>query len=219
MSDARSQTLLERMIQNQIVGRGLTEPRLIDALRSVPREVFFPGTSDEDPFGDHAASIGHGQTISQPFIVAFMTARLQLDAGHRVLEIGTGSGYQTAVLARLAREVYTIERVKPLLDEAFERVSSLGIKNVHYRYADGTLGWPEAVPFDRILIAAGAPRIPEHLLKTHLAEEGLAVLPVGAAEDQKLMLVRHRRNRLEQSELIPVRFVPLIGNEGWKETK
>src|SRR5947209_2445410 len=125
---------LERMIQQQVVDRGIRDERLLSALRAVPREQFFRKDARGEAFADRSASIGHGQTISQPYMVALMTQRLDLHEDHRVLELGTGSGYQTAILARLAKEIWTVERVKPLLDEAFERLMGLGIRNVHYRY-------------------------------------------------------------------------------------
>jgi len=148
-------------------------------------------------------------------MVALMTSRLQIAPEHKVLEIGTGSGYHTAILCRLAREVYSIERVKPLLDEAFERLLSLEIRNAHFRFGDGTLGWPEAAPFDRILIAAGAPKIPEALLKAQLVDGGIAVLPVGPAEEQTLVEVQRVGQNLHSSDICACRFVKLIGREGW----
>lgn len=207
---------LEEMIQRQIIERGVTDERVLDAMRSVPRQRFFTEEGAGQAFADNAAPIGHGQTISQPFIVALMTDRLALQAEHRVLEIGTGSGYQTAILARLAREVFSIERVKPLLDEAFERLLDLDVRNVHFRFGDGTNGWPESAPFDRILIAAGAPALPEKLLKAQLADGGIAILPVGPEDQQMLMSVRRNGLKLETTEICPVRFVKLVGAEGWK---
>jgi protein-L-isoaspartate(D-aspartate) O-methyltransferase len=165
----------EQMIRQQIIERGITDERVIAAIRAIPREKFFLADAKDTAYADRAAPIGHDQTISQPYMVALMTARLQLSPEHKVLEIGTGSGYQTAILCKLAREVYSIERIKPLLDEAFERLLSLEVRNVHFRFGDGTKGWPEAAPFDRMLIAAGAPKIPETLLKTQLADGGIAV--------------------------------------------
>ena len=159
---------LEQMIRQQVVERGISDVRVLDALRAVPRERFFDEQSQADAFADRASSIGHGQTISQPYIVALMTQRLDVQADHHVLEVGTGSGYQTAVLAQLAAEVYTIERVKPLLDASFDRLGSLGLRNVHFRLGDGSRGWPEHGPFDRILITAGAPAVPEALLLDQL---------------------------------------------------
>jgi protein-L-isoaspartate(D-aspartate) O-methyltransferase len=207
----------ERMIQQQIIERGIRDERVVAALRSVPRDRFFPAANRADAFADRAAPIGHGQTISQPYIVALMTQRLNLDPTHRVLEIGTGSGYQTAILARLADAVYTIERVKPLLDLAWERLMSLGIRNVHFRHGDGTAGWPAAAPFDRLVITAAAPEIPESLLRTHLGDGGIAVLPVGRGENQMLVEVRKIGDRLDTVDICPCRFVRLIGQEGWPE--
>src|SRR3954463_11712640 len=201
----------EAMIQTQVIERGIRTPRVIDALREIPRDRFFPRGSDEDPFADQAAPIGHGQTISQPYIVALMTDALELTATNRVLEIGTGSGYQTAILAKLAGEVWSIERIKPLLDQAFERVLSLGLRNVHFRHGDGTLGWPEAAPFDRILAAAGAPELPRQLLLSQLADGGIAVLPVGPQDRQLLLRVTRRGEKLLTEELCGCRFVKLIG--------
>jgi protein-L-isoaspartate(D-aspartate) O-methyltransferase len=205
------------MIRQQIIERGIRDERVIEAMRSVPREKFFLADSRDTAYADRAAPIGHGQTISQPYMVALMTARLQVGPEHKVLEIGTGSGYQTAILCKLAREVYSIERVKPLLDEAFERLLSQDIRNVHFRFGDGTLGWPEAAPFDRILIAAGAPKIPEALLKSQLADGGIAVVPVGPADQQTLVEVHRKGDLLETVDICACRFVKLIGSEGWSE--
>ena len=207
------------MIRQQVMERGIRDERVIDALRAVPRDLFFPPGSRDQAFADRAASIGHGQTISQPYMVALMTARLNVQPGQRVLEIGTGSGYQTAILAKLASEVWTMERVKPLLDTAFERLGDIGVRNVHYRLGDGTLGWPDAAPFDRILIGAGAPSVPVKLLTEQLAEGGLAILPVGSVSEQLLIQVRKQDGVLQQSELCACRFVKLIGEEGWGEEK
>ena len=206
---------MEQMIREQIVDRGITDPRVIEAMRSVDRERFFSKQYKQEAFADRAAPIGHGQTISQPYIVALMTQRLDVQPEHKVLEIGTGSGYQTAVLCRLAREVYSIERVKPLLDQAFETLMDMGIRNVHFRHGDGTLGWKEQAPFDRILVAAGAPELPKSLLLSQLAEDGLAIMPVGPHEQQMLVSARRKGNELIQNDIIPCRFVKLIGEEGW----
>ncbi len=199
-----------------IIERGITDERLLAAMRSIPRERFFPESGRDSAYADRAAPIGHDQTISQPYMVALMTARLQLSPQHRVLEVGTGSGYHTAILARLAGEVFTIERIKPLLDEAFEKLLSLEIRNIHFRYGDGTRGWPEAAPFDRILIAAGAPQLPEQLLKSHLADGGIAVLPVGPADEQMLVEVKRDGEKLTSTDICACRFVKLIGSEGWQ---
>ncbi|HEV7297842.1 MAG TPA: protein-L-isoaspartate(D-aspartate) O-methyltransferase [Tepidisphaeraceae bacterium] len=210
---------LERMIRQQLMDRGIRDPRVLDAMRAVPRDQFMPRELREKAYADGAAPIGHGQTISQPYIVALMSQRLDVQANHRVLEIGTGTGYQTAVLAQLAKEVYTIERIKPLLDEAFERLLSRGYKNVHFRHADGTLGWPGIGTFDRILITAGAPTLPEKMLRDQLADGGLALLPIGPMESQMLTEVQRYGDRLETVDVCPVRFVKLIGTEGWSETE
>jgi protein-L-isoaspartate(D-aspartate) O-methyltransferase len=180
-------TRLEQMIRQQVIERGITDERVIAALRAVRREKFFIDDLAEEAYADRAAPIGHGQTISQPYMVALMTERLDVRPEHKVLEIGTGSGYHTAVLSRLGREIYSVERVKPLLDAAWNRLSELGIRNAHFKYADGTLGWPEQAPFDRILIAAGAPNIPQKLLLDQLADGGLAVLPIGPDDEQMLV--------------------------------
>jgi protein-L-isoaspartate(D-aspartate) O-methyltransferase len=211
----KDETPLDRMIRQQVVDRGIKDERVLAALRAVPRERFFPDEGRREAFADRAASIGHGQTISQPYMVALMTERLDVHADHRVLEIGTGSGYQTAVLAKLAGEVWSVERVKPLLDAAFERLLDLGNRNVHFRYADGTLGWPEAAPFERILIAAGAPKLPTELLLNQLADGGIAVLPIGPHDEQMLVEVRRKGEDLQVTEVCPCRFVKLIGKEGW----
>ena len=210
---------LERMIQQQVVERGIRDERVLEALRRVPRELFFPEDARKSAFADRASPIGHGQTISQPYMVALMSHKLDVRDGHKVLEIGTGSGYQTAVLLQLVGRgsVYTIERVKPLLDDAFERVLSLGYRNAHFRFGDGTAGWPEAAPFDRILITAGAPEVPHGLLLGHLKDGGAAILPVGPHEEQMLVEVRRHGNDLKTTDLgCPCRFVKLVGREGWK---
>jgi protein-L-isoaspartate(D-aspartate) O-methyltransferase len=213
----RESSPLEQMIRQQVVDRGITDEKLLDALRSVPREKFFPQEGKDEAFADRAAPIGFGQTISQPYMVALMTDRLQLAPTHKVLEIGTGSGYQTAILSRLAGEVYSLERVKPLLDPAWERLMDLGARNVHFRHGDGTLGWPEAAPFDRILITAGAPKLPEALLLNQLKDGGVAVLPVGPLDEQMLVQVRRVGDKLESIDVCQCRFVKLIGQEGWEK--
>ena len=213
--DATPRERQETMIRQQVIERGLRDARVLDALRAVPRERFLPAAVRDEAYADRPADIGHGQTISQPYIVALMTHRLALQGGERVLEVGTGSGYQTAVLAKLAGEVYSVERVKPLLDAAWERLMCLGIRNARFRHGDGTLGWPDAAPFDRVLIGAGGPVLPERLLLDQLADGGLAVLPVGPADKQMLVEVRRRADRLVTNDVCPCRFVKLIGAEGW----
>jgi protein-L-isoaspartate(D-aspartate) O-methyltransferase len=207
----------EKMIQQQVIDRGIDDAKVIAAMRGVPREHFVAKEERQSAYADRASPIGHGQTISQPYMVALMTSRLQIQPDHKVLEIGTGSGYQAAILAHLAREIYSIERVKPLLDAAFERVLDLGLRNVHFRHGDGTLGWPEAAPFDRIIITAGAPELPRQLLLSQLKDGGIAVLPAGPLDQQQLLEVRRAGDVLQTQEIVPCRFVKLIGEEGWKE--
>jgi protein-L-isoaspartate(D-aspartate) O-methyltransferase len=214
MSRLTEKDARERMIRSQIIERGISDERVLEAIRLVPRERFFSDAS-EQPFADRAAPIGFGQTISQPYMVALMSEKLELTGNERVLEIGTGSGYQTAILAKLAAEVYTIERIKPLLDLAFERLMDLNCRNVKFKLGDGTLGWPPAGPFDRILITASAPAIPQTLLSTQLKDGGLAILPVGSQQEQMLTAVWRRGEELEPRDISMCRFVPLIGAEGW----
>jgi protein-L-isoaspartate(D-aspartate) O-methyltransferase len=215
MNKIRELSPLEWMIRTQVVDRGIEDAHVIEAMRRVPRDRFFKPGSADLAYADQAAPIGHGQTISQPYIVALMTYRLDVRPSHKVLEIGTGSGYQTAILSRLAAEVYSMERVKPLLDEAFERLMDMGCRNVHFRYGDGSLGWAEQAPFDRILIAAGAPEIPRKLLVSQLKDGGKAVLPVGPHEQQMLTEVTRVRGELISKDVCACRFVKLIGDEGW----
>lgn len=208
---------MEQMIQYQLVDRGIHDLRVIDAIRAVPRDRFFPRENASHAFADRAASIGHGQTISQPYMVALMTQRLNVRPEHSVLEIGTGSGYQAAILAQLAGQVYTVERIKPLLDEAWERLMSLNLRNVHFRWGDGMKGWAAKAPFDRILITAGAPELPRQLLLPQLQDGGIAVLPVGPADEQMLVEVRKRGDELESRDICPCRFVKLIGEGAWPD--
>jgi len=168
MNDLKESTRQETMIQQQVIERGIRDPRVLAAMRSVQRERFFPPGSKDEAYADRAAPIGHGQTISQPYMVALMTQRLNDGPTDRVLEIGTGSGYQAAIIANLAAAVFTIERLKPLLDIAWERLMELNIRNVHFRHGDGSQGWPEEAPFDRVLITAGAPRRQPAAIEEHL---------------------------------------------------
>jgi len=217
MNDLEEPSRQETMIQQQVIERGIRDERVLEAMRSISRDRFFPAGSKDEAFADRAASIGHGQTISQPYIVALMTQRLNVSPADKVLEVGTGSGYQTAILSRLANEVYTIERLKPLLDLAWERLMDLNLRNVHFRHGDGSRGWPEATPFDRILITAGAPRIPERLLLEQLRDGGLAILPIGPSEEQMLIEVRRNGNKLASKNICPCRFVRLVGEQGWAQ--
>ena len=217
MNELKDATRQETMIQQQLIDRGIRDELVIAAFRRVPRDRFFAEGSKHEAFADRAAPIGHGQTISQPYMTALMTQRLDLQKDHRVLEVGTGSGYHTAILAQLAGEVFTIDLVKPLLDEAWERLMELGIRNVHFRHGDGAIGWGDSAPFDRILIAAGAPVLPENMLMSQLADGGIAVLPVGTLEKQTLIEVRRQGSELISTDICSCRFVKLLGQAGWTE--
>jgi protein-L-isoaspartate(D-aspartate) O-methyltransferase len=205
-----------QMVQDQVFARGVRSEKVLEAMRTVPREEFLPAELREFAYEDSPLPIAGGQTISQPYIVAFMAEALNLQGGEKVLEIGAGSGYAAAVLAQIAGNVYTIERVQELASSARTALASLGCSNVQVRHGDGTRGWPEEAPFDAIVVAAGGPDVPPSL-KQQLRIGGRIVIPVGA--DQRLQeLVRMTRvsaNRFEAEELADVRFVPLIGEEGW----
>lgn len=190
---------------------GIVDTRVLSAIERLPREAFIPPTFADQAYENTALPIGQGQTISQPLVVATMTQALEVGERMRVLEIGTGSGYQAAVLARLCRRVYTIERHKPLLAEAEARFRRLSVHNVTAILGDGGRGWPEQAPFDRILVTACAPDVPKSLLD-QLAEDGIMVLPVGpAAGEQVLLKVRRKDGRFTSERLMQVRFVPLVG--------
>jgi protein-L-isoaspartate(D-aspartate) O-methyltransferase len=199
----------ERMVKEQIEARGIKDPLTLAALRKVPRHLFVTEAAAREAYGDFPLPIGHGQTISQPYIVAFMTEALGLRGGENVLEIGTGSGYQAAVLAQIAGKVHTIEIVPELAAQARERLARLGYRNVEVRAGDGYLGWPEAAPFDAVMVTAAAPRIPEPL-KQQLAPGGRLVLPVGD-EYQELIVVTRRGSAFDERRVLPVRFVPMTG--------
>jgi protein-L-isoaspartate(D-aspartate) O-methyltransferase len=205
-----------QMVQDQVFARGVRSEKVLEAMRTVPREEFLPAELREFAYEDSPLPIAGGQTISQPYIVAFMAEALNLQGGEKVLEIGAGSGYAAAILAQIAGNVYTIERVQELASSARTALASLGCSNVQVRHGDGTRGWPEEAPFDAIVVAAGGPDVPPSL-KQQLRIGGRIVIPVGA--DQRLQeLVRMTRvsaNRFEAEELADVRFVPLIGEEGW----
>lgn len=204
------------MVETQIIERGIRDKRVIEVMKKVPRHLFVPEDIIDSAYDDRALPIGYGQTISQPYIVALMTELLELKGDEKVLEIGTGSGYQAAILAELAKEVHTIERIEPLATAAKKRFENLGIQNVKVYIKDGTEGIPEEAPFDRIIITAATPDIPEPLIK-QLKEEGIIVAPVGERYSQYMLKAIKRDNELERHYLIPVAFVPLIGKYGWKE--
>jgi protein-L-isoaspartate(D-aspartate) O-methyltransferase len=199
----------ESMVKSQIERRGVRDPRVLEAMRKVPRELFVGDADVEYAFYDGPLSIGHGQTISQPYIVADRTEALAIGSADRVLEIGTGSGYQTAVLAELAAEVYTIEIVEALSAKAQKLLGEIGYSNIKFRAGDGSLGWSEAAPFDAIMVTAAPDRTPERLIE-QLAEGGRMIVPVGSGE-QYLELVTRRGGAVERRGLIGVRFVPMTG--------
>lgn len=200
------------MVAEQIVGRGVTDPRVLAAMRKVPRHLFVPEAVRPSAYEDSPLPIGFGQTISQPYIVAYMSEVLQVAPDHRVLEVGTGSGYQAAILAELAREVYTIEIVPELAERARTTLESLGYANVHVRVGDGYLGWPEHAPFDRIMVTAAPDHVPQPLVE-QLADGGRLVLPVGRG-DQWIRILTRRGDRVTEQTTIPVRFVPLVRKPG-----
>jgi protein-L-isoaspartate(D-aspartate) O-methyltransferase len=206
----------KRMVENQVLGRGIQDRRVIDAMLKIPRHLFVEEAMAEQAYNDNPLPIGERQTISQPYMVALMSELLELTGKERVLEIGTGSGYQAAVLAVLADRVYTMERIRPLAMRARKVLDSLGLLNVNIKVDDGTCGWEEEAPFDAIIVTAGAPEIPEALV-AQLAPGGRLVLPVGNQISQTLVQVRKGQDgavSVEQS--IGCRFVKLIGKHGWE---
>lgn len=202
------------MVEGQIAARGIADVRVLEAIRKIPRHLFLEEALSDRAYDDSALPIGEKQTISQPYIVALMTQALALQATEKVLEIGTGSGYQTAILAELAARVYSIERVKSLALKARERLDRLGYRNVAVRNSDGTYGWGEAAPFDAILVAAGSPSIPSMLVE-QLREGGRLVIPVGDRNAQVLQLGVKQRGQLVLSCLTDCTFVPFIGAFAW----
>jgi protein-L-isoaspartate(D-aspartate) O-methyltransferase len=204
------------MVDEQIRSRGITDQRVLSAMVQIPRERFVPQTEAAAAFSDQALAIGQGQTISQPYMVASMTQELNLQPQHRVLEIGTGSGYQTAILAKLAQHVYTIERLEPLQTAARQLLQSLEINNVSYRLGDGSIGWKEQAPFDGIIVTAGAPQVPQTLID-QLLDDGRLVIPVGGHAEQILTVVQRQGLKTIETPRYPCRFVKLIGKQAWKE--
>lgn len=204
----------DRMVDEQLAQRGIGDRRVLEAFRSVPRHEFVPPDAIVQAYDDHPLSIGDGQTISQPLVVAITVDKLQLTGHERVLEIGTGSGYAAAILGRLAREVVTVERIERLALTAAERFARLGITNITVHCADGTLGWPASAPYEAICVAAGAPQPPPALL-AQLAIGGRLVLPAGPLDLQRLIRITRTETGYVQEDLGAVRFVPLVGEAGW----
>jgi len=205
-----------RMVEEQIVSRGVKDERVLAAMRKVPRQEFLPEAIRGMAYADNAIPLGEGQTISQPFMVALMTELLELTGSERVLEIGTGSGYQAAVLAEVCEKVYTVERIKLLADRARATLDRLGYRSVAIKVYDGTYGWKEMAPFDAIMVTAGSPDVPAPLLE-QLKDGGRMVIPVGERYGQTLLKIVKSPDGAVTQRSIPCVFVPLIGNHGWKE--
>ncbi len=208
--DFEENALAEQMVRVQIEGRGIYDSKVLAAMRRIPRHLFVKGLAPVSAYRDGPISIGHGQTISQPYMVAIMTEALKLKDNDRVLEIGTGSGYQTAILAYIAQVVFTIERIEPLLKRAKAILDGLGFENIHYKLADGNLGWKEYAPYDKIIVTAAAPRIPD-VLKSQLSDNGIMVVPVGDYKTfQELFIITRKGNSYSIEKSIACRFVPLL---------
>ena len=208
--------LRDMMVETQLIPRGIRDNRVLDAMRRVPRHLFVDPSAQHRAYDDIALPIGEGQTISQPYMVAVMTQLLELAGDEKILEIGTGSGYQAAVLAQLGREVFTVERIPSLAEAAKLRFRNLSYQNVHLLIGDGTLGWPAEAPFDRIIITAAAPKIPDPLVE-QLSAEGILVIPVGDRFSQQLLKLKKTNMGMSEEYHTPCVFVPLIGEHGWRE--
>ena len=206
----------ERMVDEQLIPRGISDAKVLQAFRSVQRHCFIPSLHRAYAYADHPLPIGHGQTISQPYIVAIMTESLRLVGGEKVLEIGTGSGYQAAILAEICRKVYTVEREARLLERAKKILTEERYTNIDFKCGDGTKGWEREAPFERIIVTAAAPSVPE-ALKQQLAEGGRLVIPVGAAYSQMLVSIEKKGEDFISENICGCVFVPLIGEYGWKK--
>ena len=203
-----------RMVHEQLEWRGISDPRLLEAFRRVPRHLFVPPEQQAQAYEDHPIPIGVGQTISQPYMVALMVQLLKLQGHERILEVGTGSGYQLAILAELALEIYSVERLPELAAGALRRLEELGFLNVHISSGNGSLGWPEHAPYDGIVVAAGSPGIPQPLVD-QLTDGGRLVIPVGSPQTQTLTLAEKRSGQVRLTALTQCVFVPLVGEHGW----
>lgn len=201
------------MVDEQIIGRGINDPQVLGAMYRIERHRFLPDEYREEAYADSPVSIPHGQTISQPYIVALMTQELRLTEAEKVLEIGTGSGYQTALLSEMANEVYTVERFSDLSDKASALLRELGYKNIRFAVGDGTLGWKDAAPFDRMILTAACPRIP-FPLEEQLAEGGQIILPLGDQHRQILIRAAKKNGRIVTERICDCVFVPLVGEFG-----
>jgi len=206
----------ELMVSEQLAARDIRDPRVLQAVGKVPRHLFVPLGEQNLAYDDRPLPILSGQTISQPYIVAYMLQALDLEETDKALEIGTGSGYQAALLGELAAEVHTVERHMLLVQAAQRVLTDLGYEHVHVHQADGSNGWPDDAPYDAIIVAAGAPQVPQPLLQ-QLSPQGRLVIPVGEPGHQVLQLWRRMDGKFDYDQLVPVAFVPLIGNHGWEE--
>lgn len=209
-------SLRKNMVEFQLKPRGINDPEVLRVMGEVSRHLFVPEDSRANSYGDYPLSIGEGQTISQPYMVALMTQALKLTGNEKVLEVGTGSGYQAAVLSRLCSKVYTVEKVTSLVVKTKELFKQQGYNNISVKVGDGTEGWAEFSPYDRIMVTAGAPKIPEPLVK-QLAEDGRMVIPVGNTFSQELILGEKADGKLMKKYICGCMFVPLLGKYGWKE--
>ena len=214
----QAQAFRETMVARQLEPRGIDAPRVLKAFRKVPRHRFVPGVGLKTAYADHPIPIGEGQTISQPYMVALMTQLLDLNADARVLEIGTGSGYQAAILAELSRQVYSVERIPSIADRTGRLLAELGYDNIEIKVADGTRGWKENSPYDGIIVTAGAPEIPQPLVE-QLGEGGSMVIPAGRGYSQNLLVLKRRNGKILKRDAGGCVFVPLIGEFGWREEK
>ena len=205
----------KRMVDAQLVRRGIRDPRVLEAFAKVARHHFVPSSFQADAYGDHPLPIGQGQTISQPYIVALMTESLRLKGGEELLEVGTGSGYQAAILAEICSRVYTVERQEHLLEQARKLLLKEGYDNIDFLCGDGTRGWKEEAPFDGIIVTAASPDVPQPL-KEQLADGGRLVIPVGPQYTQMLVLIRREGDEFRQTDVCGCVFVPLLGEHGWR---
>ena len=212
------ENLRKRMVEEQLIPRGIKNQRVLDAFYKIERHKFIPENLRNTAYADFPLPIGEGQTISQPYIVALMTECLDLTGKEKVLEIGTGSGYQTAILVELAGEVYSIERFESLAERAQTILGDLGYKNIKIKVGDGTMGWEEARPFDRIIITAASPKVPLPLID-QLTDNGKLILPLGESFSQVLTLVEKKDGKLKSIDVCGCVFVPLIGKHGWSNKK
>jgi protein-L-isoaspartate(D-aspartate) O-methyltransferase len=216
MNEDKWQRWRELMVSGQLEPRGIRDARVLEAFRRVPRHLFVPEQWRDESYEDHPVTIGEGQTISQPYMVALMTECLELRGDEKVLEVGTGSGYQSAILAELCAKVITIERHGTLSARAKEVLDGLGYTNIKFRVGDGTLGAPDTAPFDRIIVTASAPSVPEPLAE-QLADGGIMALPVGGGFSQELIIARKRGSEIKRDFVCGCVFVPLVGKHGYKE--